>query len=493
MKRIFFSIWILTSVFLVKAQDAGVSPEWGGNIADSVRCWESYNIYGSLYQSQSYLEAFESWKVVYDLCPGAKKNTFIMAPKLLTEKINATADPAEKAKWVNLLLESYDKRLEYFPEKHGYVLGMQAVEIMKYFRDEPRKYYDAFQEALKYDDDGDLVSPAVINGLFISATRLLQAKDVELDEFFNVMNIVLESVETNNNQLNRDIAAVYAKVTRPDTLGGEDADPIVDSAALSREDNQALYRLTKTLEGYEKVESNVEKLLGDILSCSRLSRIYNQEAFDKYVDDPIWLRRAANMLSKERTNDAGEPEDCTDDPMYFMIAERLYELEPSANAARGMGRLSFKKEDYKKGLEFYKQAAELEADPKKKAGDYIKIALAYQKEGNLSSARTYANRAKNNRPDWGDPYLVLATVYADAAGTCGNNVFEKNAVYWLSIKELYSAISVDPSSSKKANALLSNYKKRLPDKGVSFTLDKKEGDTYRIGCWINETITVKFY
>lgn len=487
MKRLLLGILTITSITTTRAQ---VSPEWGGNQADSVKCWENYNIFGSLYQSQSFVEAFDSWKIVYDICPGAKKNTFIMAPKVITAKIEATTDVAQKNSLIALLLESYDKRLVYFPENQGFVLGAKGVEIMKYYREEPRKYYDAFQEALKYDD-GELISPQVINGLFLSATRLLKAKEIEIDEFFNVYNIVSESIEKNNNQLNKEITAIYSKVTSANTED-PDAEPIVDSANITPEDQKSLYRLTKTLEGYNIVESNVEKALGPLLSCDRLATIYNMEAFEKNKTDAVWLRRAGNMLSKERKNENGETEDCTGDPMYFLIAEALYQLEPSPGAARGMGRLSLSKNDLQKGIEYYKQAAELEADPKKRAADYLRIGQAYQKSGSLSQARTYYNRAKTNRNDWGEPYIALAGLYADAAGTCGQDAFEKNAVYWLAINQLNSGKSIDESIAKRANAMIANYRNRLPDKGVSFTLGWKEGDTYKIGCWINESITVKF-
>jgi tetratricopeptide (TPR) repeat protein len=489
MKRLLIVLTFTTYSFFANAQ---VSQEWGGSVGDSVRCWENYNIFGSLYQSNSFAEAYESWKVVYDICPAAKKNTFILAPRVLNAKIAEAKDNPEELKfYVDLLLESFDRRLEYFPENYGYVLGMKGVELMKHYRDEPLTYYQVFQEALKYDDS-ELTNPQVINGLFLSATRLLKSKDIEIEEFFNVYNIVSESIERNNNQINRQISEIYGRVTRPDPQGGEEADPIVDTASLSDGDQKNLYRLSKTLEGYDIVERNVEIAIGPLLSCERLLRIYDQESFEKNKSDAVWLRRAGNMLAKERKNDDGETEDCTDDPMYFAIAEALYMLEPSAGAARGMGRMSFKKNDFNKGIEYYKQAGELEADPKKRSGDFLKIAIAYQKLNNLPQARAYAQKAINNRPDWGDPYIVLATVYADAAGSCGENVFEKNAVYWLAISKLNAAKSVDESAARRANALIANYKNRLPDKGISFQFGWKEGDTFKIGCWINETITVKF-
>ena len=87
----------------------------------------------------------------------------------------------------------------------------------------------------------------------------------------------------------------------------------------------------------------------------------------------------------------------------------------------------------------------------------------------------------------------MATIYASAAGDCGANAVEKNAVYWAAINKLTYARSIDPSIADKASQLISAYSKVVPDKGVAFQLGFKEGDSIDIGCWINETVSIKFY
>ena len=90
---------------------------------DSVKCWENTQIYYQLYKSKQYAEAYDAWYYVYQNCPEAYKNTFIFAPKIVESKLKATKDEAKKKELTGILLESYDKRLQYFPEKEGYVLS----------------------------------------------------------------------------------------------------------------------------------------------------------------------------------------------------------------------------------------------------------------------------------------------------------------------------------------------------------------------------------
>ena len=122
----------------------------------------------------------------------------------------------------------------------------------------------------------------------------------------------------------------------------------------------------------------------------------------------------------------------------------------------------------------------------------MRIAVINQKIGDLPSAKKQIVNASRLNESSGEIYLVWASIYAQAAGTCGNNVFEKNAVYWAAVNKLIKAKQVDPEISSRANKAIMNYRNGFPDKSISFQFGYKEGDSYRIPCWINETVRVAF-
>lgn len=456
---------------------AGMSSKAQGAFGtDSVKCWENTQVYYQLYKSKQYAEAYESWKYVYDNCPAAYKNTFIFASNIIEARMKKVTDPAQKQALEQLLIESYDKRLEYFPEKQGYVYGQKGLDLLKYQDNNPQAAYDAFVKA--YEADGYDQPAAVFNGYFLAAARLFNAKVFTIEDVFNAYNVVSEAIEKNNNLLNLKIKEYKDK---------EEA-----AGALEEKDAKELGKLERELERYDVVDGNVEKILGPIATCDKLTLIYNQEAFNANKGDATWLRRAAKMLQKERRNDEGEMEDCTSDPIFFQVAEALYKLEPSPTSARALGKIALVNKDYSKAADYFKQAAEQEADPRKAADDYLKVAVSYQRAGSLASAKTYCIKAASLRKNWGDPYVVLATLYAQADGACGSNLFENKAVYWAAIDKLQYAKSIDGDVAGKADRLIAAYQKQFPDKGVSFQLGKKDGDKYTIGCWINETITARW-
>ena len=70
-------------------------------------------------------------------------------------------------------------------------------------------------------------------------------------------------------------------------------------------------------------------------------------------------------------------------------------------------------------------------------------------------------------------------------------ILKGKAVYWLAADYCNKAKKADPSCEQKANELLTNYKSNFPSVEDTFFRSLKEGDPYRLDCWINESTTVK--
>lgn len=470
MKRILFVLGAVLMTVGVNAQS-----KWGETAADSVTCYENYNIFGSYYQSKNYSDAFDSWLKVYQVCPAAKKATYIYGPKIVETKIKATEDAVAKQELVDILVGLYDNRLKYFPGKEGYVLSEKASKYIKYNEDSVEQAAVYFEQA--YAVAGKEMSASQLNAYFLTNIRLFNiTKDV--DGLFLVYNRAIEALEYNSQEGSNTVSMLSAKA---------------DSVELSSKEQKMLARSQKSVANFDKVQSNIEKALSPLLTCEKLAVIYNEEKFEEHKDDTEWLKRAAKMLQKEREGEDGEMTSCTDNPVFLLIAERLYELEPSASAARSMAKLGVRKNDWAMAKKYYLEAVAQEEDLRKTADDYMGLAYVNNKMGALSSAKSNCLKAGQLRKGWGNPYLYLATIYADAAGTCGANAVEKNAVYWAAINKLNYARSIDPSIASKAQKLINAYSAAVPDKGVAFQLGFKEGDKIDIGCWINETVSVKFY
>ncbi len=468
------SLLILIAVLGINGLAEAQQKEWG---EDSVTCRDNLLIFYEAGRSKNYgdPDIFKSWSYVYNNCPGASKNTFIYGVPFIETRIKNI--PAERDSLAKMLVfELYDKRFQWFPEKEDYIKYRKAMDMIQYFPDSTKAAHQLFIDALKVG--GPEQDAAFYDGYFKTAVRLFNDDIYDVNDVFNSYNIVLEGIETNNNSLNKELAQYQQKI---------------NDSTLTDKEAQIVAKLQRELENYEKVESNAEKILSPITTCEKLAIIYSAEKFEENKTDPVWLRRASKMLAKEKRNDDGDMVDCTDNPLFFKIAEQLYKLDPSANAARALGLSLYSEKQYSKAMDYFKEASNLEVDPKKSANDQMRIASAYLKLGSYGSAKNAALKAASLRKGWGDPYLLIAQIYASVEQSCGSNVFEKKAVYWAAINKLEYAKSIDPDVTGKANRLIANYKQQVPNKSVSFQLGHSDGETYSIGCIVNETITVKFY
>ena len=556
MKRILFVLGILLISLTTQAQES----KWGNSIADSVSCFQNYNIMGSYYQSKDYAEAYDAWKSLYETCPSANIRIYTYGDNIIEAKIKEAGDDASKNALIQELLGLYDTFAVHFPEEKSNAMSSKAYHFYNYYRknaDSVSKAVVMFEEAKSLL--GDTMSVAHTDRYFQANVKEFN-KTKDVDRLFEVYNSVLVSLEFNFNTFNVENynielkadsvldfiayadsirpsaeaakaayqaemavydstnaynnsskkrmkqAAKLPPLVKPEMERGaqelvsviEKADELktkyeLDEQGLTSVDKRKISNNEIRLRNITKVQRNIEKILSPLLTCEKLTLIYNDAAFEENKDDIEWLKRAGNLLQKERVGEDGELTSCTDNPVFISIAETLYEIEPSAQAALNMAKLGVNKGDWAMAKKYYTEAIEQEEDLRRKANSYMGLAYVNQKLGSLSAAKVICMKAGQLRKDWGNPYLYLATLYAEAAGTCGANAVEKNAVYWAAINKLSYARSIDPSVASKAAKLISAYSQQIPDKGISFQLGYKEGDKINIGCWINETVSVKFY
>ncbi|MBQ1696498.1 MAG: tetratricopeptide repeat protein, partial [Bacteroidales bacterium] len=118
------------------------------------------------------------------------------------------------------------------------------------------------------------------------------------------------------------------------------------------------------------------------------------------------------------------------------------------------------------------------------------IAKIHQKKNQFANARTYAREAINLNPNYGLPYIIIATMYG--ANPVGEDSFDKSKTYWLVIDKLQKAKAVDPSVANEAQQLINRYMGSCPKKEEAFMHSITQGMSITIGGWIGETTTARF-
>ena len=185
------------------------------------------------------------------------------------------------------------------------------------------------------------------------------------------------------------------------------------------------------------------------------------------------------------------------------ISDKLYELNPNFDNTMAIANDAVSNANYDMAIKYLKEAMGKATEDKQKANIALKLSEAYLNKGTLQSARRYARQAANLDSDWGQPYLKMADIYAEAVSQCTNDrkLDQKDkAVYWLVLDMLDRAKQTDQTTTSQVDRKYKAYNPVTPtteekffwepplEKGDSFKIDSSLRECYG---WINETTTVR--
>ncbi|PKP00795.1 MAG: hypothetical protein CVU14_06705, partial [Bacteroidetes bacterium HGW-Bacteroidetes-9] len=237
----------------------------------------------------------------------------------------------------------------------------------------------------------------------------------------------------------------------------------------------------KKLASWENIKGNIESTFEPFATCPDLISIYEKKYAEKPNDIDL-LKKITNILERK---------DCVKSDLFFQATESLHKLEPSAQSAYLMGTLNVKKENYGKAIEYVQQAANLFEENADKIKALELLANINFNQRNYSQARSSALKILQINPSYGKAYILIGDLYAASSSMCADDDLGGKTVFWAAIDKYQKARSVDPSVEAEANSKIAQYAKHYPASGDLFFRDLIEGNSYTVGCWINETTTIR--
>lgn len=427
---------------LVKAQDQNFMNE--------------YSLYSEFYKQDDYKSTMPHWKKVVAQYPKSTPNLYIQGAKMYEYLIEHATTDAEREKLLGEYMKLYNSRIKYFGQE-GYVLGRKGTAWLKYKLnadngnppegDELKQIHKTGYEYLKKSVDlqGNESEPPVL--------VLLMQTTVAL---FKLGELPKETVVQNYEKCSEVANAIIAKNEDPKTV-----------------------EITR-----DQVLPYIEEIFGKsgAADCDVLVKIYTSE-FEANKDDVNYIKTMLRRLGRAN---------CTETDLFSDATERLYELEPSAEAAFNMARRYLKKDDMAKAHEYYQMAIDQETDQELRATYYYERALLrYAKEGNYPGAREDARKALSIKPDYCEANMLIANIYVTASQKFEGTSLEKSAVFWLAC-DYFEKARRGEDCSIDASTNLAKYRKYFPNKEEAFMENLKEGSTYHVGGWINENTKVRF-
>lgn len=421
---------------------------------DSVECVKHFSLYreyyknyekskekGNLDQPKEYMKsAVDPWRWVFNNCPFASQNIYRDGAEIIKYLYN-NANDEEKPAYADTLMMVYDQRIEIFAWKEGlsYILGHKAVNHFKFKKREKEKTFKLFEEAFEKAEFEEY-NPAVLYYHMLSAINLFKSGKAEKD-------LIVKTYDKINSVFRKSI------------------DQKVDN-----------YKKFKNLN------PRIESTFSPFADCKDLVKIYGKQ-FENNPDDTELLKRISSILDKQG---------CIETELYFKATKQLHEKDPSAESAFMMAKMSLNRELNDQAAKYFKEAGQLYEDSVDKNQAYYLLGNINMKRGKFSEARSNAYKALEYKPEDGRCYILIGDLYANSASRCeGDTKISKKSVYWAAVDKYKKAKQVDPSVADKASKKITEYRRLFPDKQTIFFNSLEIGQTYDVGCWINEKTKVR--
>ncbi|MEM9990451.1 MAG: hypothetical protein AAF738_01740 [Bacteroidota bacterium] len=411
-----------------------------------------YVLYRDAIRIDDYEEAYRLWQKVYAVAPAAdgRRNTVYSDGIFLHEYfMSQETDSLKRMEYVEKVFDIYDAIENCYPEG-GYIKARKAFD---YFYKYPQlkskqEVYDLFKAAI--EQDGSKTPDFVINPF----TALLVDLYVEG---------AIDSTEAKKYE--QQIRTLLADGIA--NCKGADCERWEIIAAYTPERLRAF----ETVKGFYSCDYYKTQYLNDFLTapedCDTIRLVYSRLRWGNCPNedpDVAQVIAAGNNLCVEKGP--------------TLIQEAYVCLQ---NA------------QYSCAMEKFEQAAK-ETDDVEKKGRYLLLVakIHYAHLRNFPAARTWARKAAAARSGWGEPYILIGKLYASSGPLCGSGRgWNSQIVTWPAIDMWTKAKRIDASVASEANKNIRRYTQYMPSKEDIFQRGLQKGQTFRVGCWIQETTTIR--
>jgi tetratricopeptide (TPR) repeat protein len=418
---------------------------------DEESAMNAHVIYRDFLRQNNLAEAFPLWKVAFRLAPAAdgKRNTHYADGIRFYEDFYAReTDALKRESYVDTIFMLYDRIDQCYDEK-GYVAGRKAFDL--YYKYQERATQDEIFELFKTSlvADGDSAQYFIINPFTDLLVRRYFDQKLSLSE-----------------------AQKYDDFIRTRLAKG-----------LASGDNKQEWQIIneytpQRLEAFEGVKG--------FYGCD-------------YYQDKYWPMFLADSTNCEVIGEVygrlrwGGCDSTSVEVQALRQSGRNHCMTEATPTESQLAYQALREGNYEEAIVLFQEAVAANEDPDKKANYLLLISKIYYRDlKNFPQARKFALEAANFRANWGEPYLLIGRLYASSGPLCGpGRGWDSQIVVWPAIDKWNYAKRIDPDAAAEANRMINTYAKYMPDNEDIFQRTLKEGQSFKVGCWIQENTTIR--
>jgi hypothetical protein len=434
---------------------------------------EAHVLYRQALKSKDYESAIPQWKTAYELAPAAdghRATHFTDGVEIYKYLFEKETDEAKKEEYKKKVIELYDGAINCMKQKAivykncteqscidqriGWLMGNKAYDMFYTFHYPRAETYEVLKESVKFTGNAAEYTvlypyPSVVVYLFQSG----KISKEEARKAYTMLNDIADYGAENHPNY----GSYYAQAKDAISTTYE----IIESDIFDCE-----YFVAKHTPEYEGDPTNVELLKNIIVSLKE----HGCQTGTAFLDN----------LEAEYGKIAAE---------YNAQQQEEFERKNPAIVAKR----AFDNGEYSKAIAKYKDAIAMEGDRDRQASYYFSIAsIQFRNLGQYATARESARTAAQLRSGWGRPYMLIGDMYAKSSSSCGNDAFTRGLAVLAAIDKWSHAKSIDGEVADEANKKIATYSDHIPPEDDAFMMGKTEGQSAQVGCWIGETVRLRF-
>lgn len=375
-----------------------------------------------------YAGALSTLSWIYRNVPNLHPSIYQDGAKVIEDILKTSTDASRKLRLEDSLLWMYDQRIALFNDQSA--LDRKAYSAFKLYYKTPEKFpmvLAIYQELFKLD--ASQISEFNLTPYMTLATYYHKAKPNEL-----TAEMVLD---------------IHDQVST-----------VIEKKGTSQKEQ-------------DKVDAFLSSI-GNILTCDFIE----QKLVPKQKANPTDLAIAKKVFSYSIKAK------CSDQPYFTDALVTLYTNAPAYNLAKALGDKYLTAEDYVNAQDYYTRAEQMTELPEEKFEALYGQAVAQSKLGNKPRARALAYEALSFQPTAEKAFNLIGNLYFTSFGECAasQSKVTDRAVYIAAYEMYKKAGNVDQMNAAKA---------QFPSIEDIFSENLEEGKPFTVGCWINETVTLR--
>ncbi|MEM6317446.1 MAG: hypothetical protein AAF960_07230 [Bacteroidota bacterium] len=422
-------------------------------------------------KSKNFDAAYDNWEKAYAAAPaadGLRDVHYTDGIKILKDKFKKETDAAKKAELSKRILDLYAGAIQ--------CLESGSIKLPK-TKAEDRVAYHLGRQG--FDMFYDLQTPYSQTRATLESAMEKGGMDTEYIVLDPYARIVVHQF-TNDKMDKAESRAAYAKLTE-----------IAEHNMANNAKYKAYYKQAKA-----SVDAIFAQIENNIFDCDYFVEKFKPE-FEADPDNPEVMKKIIPILKRQGCESGNAFLDELEGKYekYAIEENARRQAEFEANNPGIMANKLYKEGKFKEAIAKYREALEAETDDDKKAGYYFSIAsIQGRKLGQNGQARTNAYNAAKLRSGWGRPYMLIGDLYAKSSKNCGKDGYTRGLAVIAAIDKYRKAKSVDsdPEIAQEANKKIGIYSGSIPPKEDVFMRGMQGGKTAKVGCWIGETVTVRY-